>query len=341
MQTVGTYLKSSRESKNISLSEISQHTKIPKWYLDSLEKDDFTTIPGGPYIKGYISSYAGFIGIDEEEAIKKYDSSNKEAESSSQADTGIRKSKQFHIPAFVSKKIWFLGLNFIIITLLLAGIYHFIFQGSEDTTLQRPSKNPAQNETPASNEQVAELPPDRPTLKIADSDIQNSVIPKNLQSESAILPEPINNKPANVEVSENAKQMKASNTEASPLYADPVRPKEQIQPNTEDGIKVVKAVAGEGVQNRNPVDTGNSFRWSKGRVYIWSMINCSNPPSSIKHIYYFKEQMISEVILDINSHQWRTWSYKTISDKRYIGQWRVDITSAEDKVLKTIQFEVN
>jgi hypothetical protein len=104
---------------------------------------------------------------------------------------------------------------------------------------------------------------------------------------------------------------------------------------------VVKAVAGGGVQNRNPIETGNSFQWSMQRVYIWSMINCKNPPSSIRHIYYFKEQKVSEVLLDVKAPHWRTWSYKTISDKRYIGKWRVDITSAEGKALKTIRFEVN
>ena len=76
MQSVGTYLKNSREAKNISLSDISHHTKISKWYLNCLEKDDFANLPGDPYTKGYISSYAMFIGIDQNEAINKYNYSN-------------------------------------------------------------------------------------------------------------------------------------------------------------------------------------------------------------------------------------------------------------------------
>ena len=56
MQTVGNYLKSGREAKKISLSEISRTTKISKRYLDCLEQDDFEKMPGTPYIKGYITS---------------------------------------------------------------------------------------------------------------------------------------------------------------------------------------------------------------------------------------------------------------------------------------------
>ena len=52
MQTIGNYLKSGREARNIGLSEVARSTKISKWYLDCLEKDEFDKMPGGPYIKG-------------------------------------------------------------------------------------------------------------------------------------------------------------------------------------------------------------------------------------------------------------------------------------------------
>ncbi|MFZ0134191.1 MAG: DUF2914 domain-containing protein [Desulfobacterales bacterium] len=74
MQTVGTYLKREREAKNISLGEVAQLTKISQFYLDFLEKDDYEKLPQGPYIKGYISSYARLIGSSADEALKLYNS---------------------------------------------------------------------------------------------------------------------------------------------------------------------------------------------------------------------------------------------------------------------------
>lgn len=106
-------------------------------------------------------------------------------------------------------------------------------------------------------------------------------------------------------------------------------------------IKVLKAIACTDVKDRNPFGRGNSIRWSMDRVYIWNLLKCESPPSSIRHIYYFKGQKISDVLLKIGSPLWRTWSFKTLSDKRFIGPWRVDITSAEGKVLQTISFEVH
>ena len=56
MQTLGDYLKKGREARNISLSDVSDLTKISKIYLECLEKDEYTKIPGKPYVKGYIST---------------------------------------------------------------------------------------------------------------------------------------------------------------------------------------------------------------------------------------------------------------------------------------------
>ena len=44
MRTLGDYLKQSRESRNISLSDVAEYTKISKLYLDCLEKNDFNNI---------------------------------------------------------------------------------------------------------------------------------------------------------------------------------------------------------------------------------------------------------------------------------------------------------
>jgi len=342
MQTVGTYLRSSRESKNISLSEIAQHTKISRWYLDCLENDDYTNTPEGPYIKAYISSYATFIGIDENEAIKKYDSSNAEGELSNRDDTTIRRKSRFQFFAYIPKKIWIYSLFLIILILLLAGGLYFIFQDPENTKLEKTFRSPAQDESQSSKEQVAEIPSERSKLEETTFYIQNTAPPtENLEFVTSTSPELIINQQATEKISESRAELETSITETPFLKTDSLSQEVQIQPNAEDGIKVVKAVAGGGIQERDPIDTGNAFQWSNGKVYIWSMIDCTNPPSSIKHIYYFNDQKVSEVSLDVKANKWRTWSYKTISDKRYIGQWRVDITSAEGTVLKIIQFEVN
>ena len=77
METVGSYLKKERESKNISLRELSQLTKISELYLEYIEKDEFEKLPQGPYVKGYIASYSRLIGGNVEQAITLYEALNR------------------------------------------------------------------------------------------------------------------------------------------------------------------------------------------------------------------------------------------------------------------------
>ena len=90
MQTVGNYLRQEREAKNISLGEVAQLTKISEFYLDFLEKDDYEKLPQGPYIKGYISSYARLIGSNADEAIKLYNSLQEQMNQSEAARMYVR-----------------------------------------------------------------------------------------------------------------------------------------------------------------------------------------------------------------------------------------------------------
>ena len=108
-----------------------------------------------------------------------------------------------------------------------------------------------------------------------------------------------------------------------------------------DNIKVIEATACAGVANRSPNGAGDSFKWTTDKVYIWSWIESAKYPTSVHHTYFFKGRKISDVELKIRSARWRTWSYKTISNKRFIGPWRVDITTAEGKLLQRIHFDVN
>jgi len=105
-------------------------------------------------------------------------------------------------------------------------------------------------------------------------------------------------------------------------------------------LEVLKATVGSDVKDRMPAGVSNYFSWSTNRVYVWSLIQCKHPPSSIRHIYFFQGEKLSDIHLNVQSSHWRTWSYMSLSNKRYIGPWRVDITSAEGKVLRSLHFEV-
>jgi transcriptional regulator with XRE-family HTH domain len=72
MSTFGERLRQERESRNITLQEMSESTKIALHCFKLLENDDFANLPGGLYNKGYVRAYAQFIGLDPEPLLKAY-----------------------------------------------------------------------------------------------------------------------------------------------------------------------------------------------------------------------------------------------------------------------------
>lgn len=70
--TLGEKLRQAREERGISISEVAEQTRISPHYLDSIENDDYRTLPGGIFNKGFVKSYAKYVGLDEQEALQDY-----------------------------------------------------------------------------------------------------------------------------------------------------------------------------------------------------------------------------------------------------------------------------
>jgi cytoskeletal protein RodZ len=70
--SLGEKLRQAREERGISISEVAEQTRISPLYLKSIEKDDYKPLPGGIFNKGFVRSYARYIGFDEDEALHDY-----------------------------------------------------------------------------------------------------------------------------------------------------------------------------------------------------------------------------------------------------------------------------
>ncbi len=142
--------------------KLLQSTKISKWYLDCLEKDEFDKIPGGPYIKGYIASYASFIGIEEDEILKRYDSLqiNSADENEIQDHLPQTKKRQKLIGLFFSKKN-LLILSTAVLILLAFGIGYFFFQNQTHIAAQLQNAQDSKMQ-PAPASKINRLKPVKP-----------------------------------------------------------------------------------------------------------------------------------------------------------------------------------
>lgn len=71
-QTLGEKLREAREAKGISLSEVAEQTRISPYYIEAIERDDYKPLPGGIFNKGFVKSFAKYVGINENDALAAY-----------------------------------------------------------------------------------------------------------------------------------------------------------------------------------------------------------------------------------------------------------------------------
>jgi len=72
LESLGARLKKEREQRKITLDEISLSTKIASRFLVAIEEEQFDQLPGGIFNKGFVRSYARYLGIDENQAVADY-----------------------------------------------------------------------------------------------------------------------------------------------------------------------------------------------------------------------------------------------------------------------------
>lgn len=78
-ETLGQVLEKRRRSLGRSLAEAEADTKIRARLLEALEKGDYGALPNPAYVRGYVISYAKFLGLESGPLLELYDKERGEA----------------------------------------------------------------------------------------------------------------------------------------------------------------------------------------------------------------------------------------------------------------------
>lgn len=62
--TVGEELKAARARMGMSLSDLAAETRVPMRHLESIERSEFSALPGHTYTIGFVRSYARAVALD-------------------------------------------------------------------------------------------------------------------------------------------------------------------------------------------------------------------------------------------------------------------------------------
>jgi cytoskeletal protein RodZ len=70
--SIGEQLRKAREERGAELSEGESATKIRLKFLQAMEEDRWEELPGPPYNRSFLASYAEFLGLDAQAVVEEY-----------------------------------------------------------------------------------------------------------------------------------------------------------------------------------------------------------------------------------------------------------------------------
>lgn len=69
---IGEELRQTRIRRGRSIAQAHQATRIARHYLEALEEEDWDRMPAAPFARGFLSSYAQYLGLDDGPLLERF-----------------------------------------------------------------------------------------------------------------------------------------------------------------------------------------------------------------------------------------------------------------------------
>lgn len=161
--SLGEKLREAREERGFTIGDVAEQTRISSLYLESIENDDYRILPGGIFNKGFVKSYAKFVGIGEAEALQDYAALMSQGSSTDDEDSvKVYRPEVLTDDRSGSSMIPTVILAVVILGLMTAGILFLV------NYLRQPAEAPVANTSvPTSNSNTAPTPESTPAASNA------------------------------------------------------------------------------------------------------------------------------------------------------------------------------
>jgi len=339
MAGFGHKLRQERESRDFTLAQVAEATRISLRYLEALESDNLSALPGSVFNKGYVRSFAKFIGADPEALIQAYIAEEEVQEREGRitrpdvlaglAEAAERNPRRRRAP----ESRWTVPVLVLaaIALVALGGWSLFRFGSSSGKASPAVADQPPAAETT----QVARAsPPQRQPVEQPPS-------VRETRSSTPPAAEPAT-EPERTAPQESPSARQTPSSDPVPSSTPPPSTVDQVagsQPSTPEPIAESRASiddfgVGTGVVNRRLV--GQSDRFDPGtRVWFWNRVIGANKGETIRHVWMHEGKTVSSFELALGGSHWRTQSRKTL---RAPGRWAVEARDAQNRVLARTDF---
>ena len=347
MESPGKFLRKERETRNISLGQISNFTKIKEHYLKAIEEDRYELLPPAFYVKGFLTGYARYLALDPRDIVLRYEEYLK--------SLLPPEPVQLQPEAPPEKKIrpWFrLSLVFAAILstafLIFYPARHQPEKKSQATPLSLLSPSMViQSEAkvlPIYQDQQNQPPLDVPRPKDGD-----------LPSGKPFGHEPLD-RTQGLEPAERlrAEWLKApsvaeglsrvAQAEGAPAkyqFSEPESAKVDVTKEEMPALKVLEAAIGTGIEKDGVQQflTGrcSGFKSNNQRGYFFTRIKTSRA-GKIAHIWLWEGREYHRIEIDVKPPAWSVYSYFTFRPQ-HAGNWKAEARDG-DHVLTSLNFNV-
>ena len=104
-------------------------------------------------------------------------------------------------------------------------------------------------------------------------------------------------------------------------------------------LTLVRAVMCEAIQEYAPVTIAVIFSIERGRVSCFTEFDPVPQKTYIHHKWYRQDRLITVKRLTMNPPRWSSFTSVQLRDADK-GPWRVEITDADDILLRTLRFSI-
>jgi len=152
---IGPVLEKARNERGLTLEEAEHATKIRKRYLAGLEREDFGVLPDVVYARGFLKTYANYLGLDGDELARELRDRRRPRRERGVTSGALPKTSEFDRPLInpgelngkerrgISPSTI---LNLLVALLLLAvvvGSLYYVGLGAQNADTQGAGQNPA------------------------------------------------------------------------------------------------------------------------------------------------------------------------------------------------------
>lgn len=108
MPALGEEFRGAREARGLTLSDVAEQIHIRSVYLAQIEKENWAAIGAPVYVRGFLRTYARFLGVDAEQAVAQFNATSAAGAPTSNANASSPAVPALQASGF-SPILWVLG----------------------------------------------------------------------------------------------------------------------------------------------------------------------------------------------------------------------------------------